>query len=513
MSGNIIEIFPEVARRHPRKPAIVQGERSVSYETMHADVGRVAGYLRERGIGHGSRVLIFVPMSIELYEILLGIFHLGAVAVFIDAWSDRKRLAAACRAASPDAFIGTTRAQLLRLLSPEIRAIPVKLRSNVGAWHPKNSQPPPVADVSPEEPALITFTTGSTGTPKGANRTHGFLLAQHRALVANLRPTPDDVDMPVLPIFVLSNLATGSTTVLPPVDPRHVEQFDPATVVEVMTQWKVTTTSGSPAFYEKLARYVQARAIPLPTLQRLFLGGAPIFPPLARLLVEAFPHTETTILYGSTEAEPISELSARELLRDENATVEHGLLVGHPVEQTDVALIPIVDAPIVLAPGETIGTIRLPPGEPGEICVAGDHVLREYHGDQEAMLRNKIRDGGRIWHRTGDAGYIDRDGRLFLLGRARQSFEHKGRRIFPFPIEARLHAMPEVATGTILKVGSKLVVVIELAKGERLNAGELEQMLAQGGIPFDAVRIIHAIPRDPRHHSKIDYDRLREMLA
>lgn len=513
MNGNIIEIFPEVAAAYPGKPAIIQNDRSVSYQQMWDDVVRMAAYLRERGLGPGSRVLVFVPMSIELYQILLAIFHVGAVAVFIDAWSDRKRLAAACRAAAPDGFIGTTRAQLLRLLSSDIRRIPVKLRSNVATWRPKraaSSAPPAVVDA--DEPALITFTTGSTGTPKGAKRTHRFLVAQHRALERNFHPEAGDVDMPVLPIFVLSNLAAGSTTVLPPVDPRQVERFDPDAVVETIRQWKVSTTTGSPAFYQKLARHLLERKVQVPELRKIFLGGAPVFPPLARLLLEAFPGTEVTIVYGSTEAEPISLLPAGELLRGGHDSLEQGLLVGRPVAEADVAIIPIIDAPIELPSGTTLAELRLPDGEPGEICVAGEHVLREYHGGEEAIRRNKIRDGERLWHRTGDAGYLDPEGNLLLLGRARQSFEHGGRRVFPFPVEAHLQNLPGVATGTILKIGAALVVVVEPAEGTKLDAASIERDLAGAGIPFDTLRILEAIPRDPRHHSKIDYDRLREKM-
>lgn len=509
MSGNIIEIFLEVAARHSSKPAIIQGDRVVTYEQLLADVQRIAGYLRKRGLQSGSRVLIFVPMSIDLYEILLGVFYLGGVAVFIDAWADRKRLAAACRMAPPDMFIGTTRAHLLRLLSSQIRAIPVKLRSNVSAWNSEGLFPDPVL-VDPDMPALVTFTTGSTGMPKGARRSHRFLVAQHRALTESLPADAGDIDMPVLPVFTLSNLAAGITTVIPPVDPRSVEEFDPSAVVHDIHRWSVTSSSGSPAFYNRLAEYCLAQNTELPTLRRIFTGGAPVFPRLAEQMLKAFPTTEITIVYGSTEAEPISTVPASEFVRRTDGSSKEGLLVGRPVQAIEVAIVPIIDGPVELREGQEMSSLMLQADVAGEICVAGNHVLREYYGGEEIIRATKIRDAERLWHRTGDAGYLTKEGELFLLGRARQSFEHQGRRIFPFPVEARLQELRGVVIGTILRIDDNLLIVVELEKD--VNVRAIESDIRDAGIPFNSVRMLNAIPRDPRHNSKIDYEKLRKMV-
>lgn len=511
MNGNIIEIFHRNADALGAKRAIIEGEGEISYKVLRDDVVRVAAYLHERGVRRGDSVLIFVPMSARLYTLLLAIFHLGAIAVFVDAWASRDRLAHACRMLPIRAFIGTPKAHLLRFLSREVRAIPIKLISRLHAWKPKGPAPKP-APVSPGDAALITFTTGSTGAPKAARRSHRFLTAQHDALVAALAPDADDVDMPILPIFVLGNLALGCTTVLPPVDPRHVEKFEPEKVVEAIVRNRVITTSGSPAFYEKLAGYILERRIELP-LERIFLGGAPVFPRLARLLVAAFPKADVTIVYGSTEAEPISMLPARDLLEHAAAANGRGLLVGRPVDEIDVRIIRIIDGPITMPEG--IEKIELGPGEVGEICVAGEHVLKEYYGDVDVVKENKIDTIQALWHRTGDGGYRDSDGNLYLMGRVKQSFLHNGERLFVFPIEERFQEIEGVTIGTIMKIGDRLKGIVErerLREGERGRVGEWERRLREAGIPFDDLVLIDAMPRDPRHHSKIDYTKLREMM-
>src|SRR5262249_39755270 len=123
--------------------------------------------------------------------------------------------------------------------------------------------------VAASDAALVTFTTGSTGTPKAAVRSHAFLWAQHLALQDHLRLPQDDVDLPTLPGFVLNNLAVGCTTVLPDFDPRRPADIDPAAIHRQMTAERVTTTGGSPAFYERLATWCRAQGQRLP-LRALF---------------------------------------------------------------------------------------------------------------------------------------------------------------------------------------------------------------------------------------------------
>src|SRR5262249_50745316 len=162
----------------------------------------------------------FIPMSIELYVALLAVLHAGATAVFVDAWAGRARIDAAVRAARPRALIGVPRAQLLRLTSPGIRAIPIRLVALPSlARYERDREVFAPARVEPDDPALVTFTTGSTGRPRATARSHGFLWAQHQALTEHLRLREDDIDMPTLPVFVLHNLALGITSVLPDADP------------------------------------------------------------------------------------------------------------------------------------------------------------------------------------------------------------------------------------------------------------------------------------------------------
>src|SRR5438445_129989 len=317
---NIAARLAARAALHPDRLAIVEYRRQraerVTFGELAERTAAVAAGLRERGVAPGDRVLLFVPMSTDLYTALLACFHLGAAAVFVDAWVDRQRLDAAVALARPKAFIGTPKAHLLRLLSRAVRQIPIQIVAGAPPFSLQRAARPKARtapfEVPGTAPALVTFTTGSTGKPKAAARSYAFLWAQHEVLADYLGLTEADIDLPTLPIFVLNNLALGDTSVLPDFDPRRPAEIDPPVIYRQLAAEGVTTSSGSPAFYERLAGWCAVRGKRLP-LRALFTGGAPVLPPLARLLAETVTGT-AHIVYGSTEAEPIASIEARDML-------------------------------------------------------------------------------------------------------------------------------------------------------------------------------------------------------
>jgi acyl-CoA synthetase (AMP-forming)/AMP-acid ligase II len=537
---NIAARLAATAARQPERLALVEHgagrPRRVGYGELARRVAELSTGLAARGLAPGDRVLLFIPMSCDLYVALLGCLHAGATAVFVDAWAGRERLDAAIEAARPRMLLAIPKAMLLLLVSPAARRIPTRLAVS-RRWFPLGrlaggGTAREAAAIPVDQPALITFTTGSTGRPKTAARSHAFLWAQHLALSAHLGLRDDDVDMPALPVFVLNNLALGIPSVLPDADPRRPAAIDPAAILRQMEAEGVTTTSGSPAFYDALCRWcaTQGRRVPV---RALFTGGAPVPPALARLLADTVAGA-AHVVYGSTEAEPIAGIEARAMLaamecksaergRDESAPdagarcAADGVCVGAPVSEVAVRLVQPSDDPLVLGPAGW-SALEVPPGATGEVVVAGEHVLGSYFQDPEADRRTKIHDGERVWHRTGDAARFDGQGRLWLMGRVRWRVRRAAATWWSLPAEMRalrLHGVRHAAyfglPDTVL--GQRAVLCVEMLADE-LAAAERERLRSLlAPIPVDDLHVLRRIPRDPRHESKTNMEALLRVIA
>lgn len=494
MTNNIVEILFENAKKFPNKLAIIHKNEKITYSELSKDVKEYANYFLSKGLKNGDNVLIFVPMTIELYKILSAIFYIGATAVFVDAWADKNRLSQALTIVPCKAFIGCPKAFILKLMSKKVRNVKLNF---VSGFIGKCKKEYNIEPAKPDTTALITFTTGSTGLPKAAKRTHEYLLEQHYVLKKHLNPEINDVDLASLPIFVLHNLACGTTSVIPDFNPQKPADINPEKIIKDIEKNNINTSVGSPRFYEKLAEYGEING-----LERIFTGGAPVFPKSAKLLQEKFKNCNVEIVYGSTEAEPIASISTRELL-DFKGEVKDGLFVGKPIDDINVKIIRPSDEPV-----QNFEESWLPQGEIGEICVEGKHVLKEYYNSEKAQNFAKIRYNGQIWHRTGDAGYIDKDDNLFLMGRVKNRFEYNGKEIYVFPIENALLEIDEIEIGTVMKIGNKIVLAIELKPSSKINEFETAKL---SGFEYDRIEFLK-IPRDPRHNSKIDYDKLAKLI-
>lgn len=494
MTNNIVEILFQNAEIYPNKLAIIHKKEKITYKKLAQDVKSYAQYFLSKGIKKGDNVLIFVPMTIELYKILSAIFYIGATAVFVDAWADKNRLNQALTIVPCKAFIACPKAFILKLMSKKVREVGINIVSGT-IRKPKTECP--IEPATPDTTALITFTTGSTGLPKAAKRTHEFLLEQHYVLKKHLAPHPDDVDLASLPVFVLHNLACGTTSVIPDFNPQKPSDINPHKILKDIKNNNVTTSVGSPRFYEKLAEFGKIEG-----LKKIFTGGAPVFPKRAQLLQENFVDCDVEIVYGSTEAEPIASISTRELLGF-RCDVKDGLYVGKPIDDICVKIIKPSNEPI-----KNFENTWLPIGEIGEICVSGKHVLKEYYNSDDAQKFAKIHYLGQVWHRTGDAGYLDNEGRLFLMGRVKNRFVHNGKEVYVFPIENALLEINGIEIGTVLKIDEQIIFAVET----KIPKERLEQELKMRGFEFDKL-IITEIPRDLRHNSKIDYDKLKTILS
>ncbi|MEX2155057.1 MAG: AMP-binding protein [Gemmatimonadaceae bacterium] len=519
MIANVVQLFLEAAERNQRTLAFVSatGDR-VRFGELRRHVESFAGGLVANGLQHGDRAVFILPMSPALYVAVVGTLAAGGVAVFVDPWVSLRQIAHLAAAAKPAAFIGTPQAHLLRLFSRDLRRVRVAVTAEgPGAWLAARFRfrdlqgTAPIASMPGGSPALITYTTGSSGMPKGVNRTHEILAAQHHVIREEFPAQPGDVDLTTFPVFALSNLAAGITTVIPPIDLRRVGSADARLVVRDMRRFGVTTAAASPPLFDLVADHVRATGETPPPLRRIVTGGAPVRDDQLRRWRETYPGTEIVVAYGSSEAEPVASMSADERLAA--SATRPGYCVGKPVDAIRARTVQIVRGPLERP-------LDVAPGAIGELLVTGPHVCRDYAGDDAAFAENKVRDAdGTVWHRMGDTGHFDDGGRFWLAGRVHSTIRRGGVDLHAQLIEQTVRGDDRrirrvAALGRPdARLGERLAIVIEADDPGLLSDVEARLAAARADVVVDEMVVTRtALPVDPRHNSKIDYARLRRML-
>lgn len=469
---NILAAFAAQVAAHPDRIAIVNGGgRPTSYAALDARGAALAAAWHARGLRAGDRVLLALPLDADLYAALAALWRIGAAAVLPEPALGLYGLRHAVAATSPRAVVTAGLYNLLPLLVPAVRRVPLRLSmmAAAGGAHP-------IAGLDENDAALISFTSGSTGAPKAILRSHGFLAAQDRA-VAPLIATNGkaETDLVAFPVFVIANLGQGITSVLPNWRLRAPGQARPARIRAHAERHRVTRLLLSPAIAEILSDRMPDGA------HTLFTGGGPVFPDLVARIRKAAPAMRIVSVYGSTEAEPIAHSDADEVSDTDWQAMRSGagLLAGIPAEAARVRVIN------------------------DEIWVAGGHVVGGYLNPVRDAS-TKVRDAaGTIWHRTGDAGRFDADGRLWLRGR----LDGRVAGLWPFEVEAPARMWPGVRRAALAEIDGEAILAIEGDEGARASWPRTP--------PPGVARIIpvKSIPVDRRHGSKIDHQALRRILA
>jgi len=491
---NLAGILDERAAEAPEMPAVIERDGVTTFGELLARSAGVASGLAAAGIGPGDRVVVLAPLSSALYAGLLGAWRVGATVVAVDPGAGGTVLERVLARTAPRALLGSAGALWLRLRHRALRRIPLILRLGPGfSFHLRFDHPGPInppLDLDPAHPALLTATSGSTGEPKIAVRSHGLLLAQHRAIAAALGSRPGALSLATLAIFALSDLAAGQSLLVPDCDLRRPGAIDPGPVLRQIARYRPEVVVASPAFLDRL--------LPgdLAPLIRIFTGGAPVFPALLDRLAAAAPTARICALYGSTEAEPIAHIehvSLGEATRQAIST-GGGLPAGTAVPEVDCRILRPDDGDCAT-------------DQPGEICVAGEHVIPGYL-DGVGDAEHKLPRDGRIYHRTGDCGRRDAAGRLWLLGRLAAVVRDGKGVLYPFAVEAAAMTVPGVRRCALLAVDGARLLAVEAEPGvDPLPA--LRPALAWARLD----RLIPCrIPVDRRHNAKVDYPALRRML-
>lgn len=540
---NIASHLPEMARRQPDTPAVIlptgrgsSGDitfEQFTFRELDERSDRVAKGLEGVGIKRGVRTVLMVTPSLDFFALTFALFKAGAVPVMVDPGMGVKNLGQCLAEAEPEAFIGIPKAHAARVLlgwgKPTVkRLVTVGRRLFWGGATLKGICASPesgggyrMAETASDDMAAILFTSGSTGIPKGVVYTHGTFADQVEKIRRIYNIQPGEIDLPTFPLFALFAPGLGMTAVIPQMDFTRPGSVDPVNVIDPIKQFNITTMFGSPALVNRVGRYGESHGVKLPTLKRVISAGAPV-PPivLERFCGMLSDDAEIVTPYGATECLPVASIGSREILGDtrRDTACGKGVCVGRPLDDLEVRIIRITDDAI----GEWSEDLLESDGEIGEITVKGANASREYFNRDASTRLAKIADGpGRgFWHRMGDVGYLDDQGRLWMCGRKSHRVITDKETLFTIPCEAIFNVHPLVfrsaLVGTNQNGRTVPVVCIELESGEN-NAehDRLRRELLELGAKSELTKVIRTIlfhpkfPVDIRHNAKI----FREKLA
>ena len=492
LANNLLENY----KKMPDKTCLIQGNNVITYKELYSKVSKLKKYIESKGIKEGDKVLVLVPMSLELYVVMLSIWSIGATVCFMDAGFIKNGMKKN-EFNEVDGVIGITKYLLYSNINKNLSKLKIKINVNV-IDKIKEAEILQIEEVDNNFPAILTYTSGTTGKPKIAARTHDFLQYQGEVLEKCLNYEQNDIELSSVPIFTLSNINVGITTVVADGKFSDLGKSNPEKLIRQIEKNDVNRIMAAPGLLNKIVEYCLNNDIKLEKISKIFTGGGAIFLDYIENLKIVCPNAKIVTLYGSTEAEPIAELNIEDMTNKDIEETKNGkgILAGN--------IIGVEDCKIIKTGIKEIGKItkedfeNLQKTDVGEIVVTGKNVLKGYVngvGDKE----NKFSVDGKIYHRTGDMGIIDKENKLWLKGKIREPF---------FDIEAALHSKLKIGKTAIFKNKEKIILVLE--NSNQISENDIKQAITFKNI--DEIKYVKKIPVDKRHSTKVDYKELRKIL-
>ena len=503
--------FAATVAAHGDTVAVVAEGVSLTYTQLGELVRDVGAAILHAGIGPGDRVAIWAPNSLRWIAAVLGLSAAGATLVPVntrfkgdEAAVVLSRSGARLLFTTTD-FLGVDHVAMLRAASidlPELNSIVVvdgPSADGTVAWEDllgavtdddRSELDRRASAVTPEDPSDILFTSGTTGVPKGVVQTHRGTMGVARDWVAMTGIRHGDRYLMVNPFFHMFGLKAG---ILPSITAGltmyPVPVFDVDTVLELVERERITVLPGAPTLYQSLldgapdGRVTADGAHDLSTLRIAVTGAADIPVQLIRRIMDELPFEVVVVGYGLSEAGTATATEP-----------------GDPPEAVATTVgLPRPGMQVRIVDGD--GTV-VPDGEPGEILLKGPTVMSHYLDDPAATAATLSADG---WLRTGDIGRIDDDGRLCIVGRAKDMFIVGGFNAYPAEIENALVRHPEIAQAAVVgipderlgEVGMAFVVltpgasttpddVIAWSRGQMANYKAPRRVEVVGELPVNA---------------------------
>ncbi len=542
LTATIPEHFAAVAGRFPEREAVVclPQHKRLTYAALSRFVDQVARGLMALGLGKGERVGIWSTNNVEWLLVQLATARIGAILVNINPAYRLKELAYALKRSEVQAIVtipsfrSSDYVAMLAELLPELRTAPAgSIRSRefpflrriilydpaepeqtYSPWPGFTAWPevfeaaarvPPAeleqrtADLKPDEPINIQYTSGTTGFPKAVVLSHYNILNNAFDSARIMGLGEEDrlcVTVPFYHCFgmVLANLlclSVGACLVLP------CEHFDALEVLRAVQAEKCTAIHGVPTMFIAELEHPRFKEFDLGSLRTGIMAGAPCPPALLKRVMEDMHCHEILVGYGQTEASPLTHLTRRNDSFDRRTET-----VGRNLPHQEVKVVDHVTGAMV------------PHGEVGEICFRGYHVMKGYYADPQATGEAIDGEG---WLHSGDLGTMDAHGYVRITGRLKEMIIRGGENIYPREIEDFLFTHPQVAAVAVIGVpddyyGEEIMAWIKPHAGATPSAEEIRAFCRDNIAHYKIPRYIWFVEDFPMTVTgKIQKYRMREM--
>lgn len=495
----IHHLLQKQARQQPDAVLLYEeGGGTVSYGEMWRRAGAARDWLESQGVRPGDRVVVVGENCSEMVQCLFACSLLGAWQVGVNGRLSGREIDAIRTHADPalTLYLGRVSSAVAEhaRAQADVHALP-DLGAGLGNfWVAAARRPQPETGALAAGVGTVIYTSGTTGSPKGVLVPHKGLIHFARVSAASRRLGPDDISYAALPMSHIFGIATvlmasvyaGASLVVR-------RRFDVADVLASLESPGLTTLQGVPTMFTRILEACPSSP-PAPGLRYLYAGGSPLDPTLKRN-VESLFHLPIHHGYGITEYAGSLYVTNIDAPRSDCSS-------GYPVEGVELR----------------IGDLDQEPnasGQQGPILVRGPGVMLGYYRDPDQTAQALLPGG---WLNTGDLGYVDDDGALFITGRSKDLIIRSGFNVYPIEVESVINTYPGVKLSAVVgKVvadqNEEVVAFIEPQAGSAVDAHDLTVYLKARLAPYKVPARVIPLETIPTTVSgKIKKQPLREML-
>lgn len=408
--------------------AIISEGRAFSHFELQSRCRRLATVLESKGAEPGDRIAILAANTNHYIESYMTIPAAGFVIVPLNTRHAEPELRYAIEDAGVKILLTDRDPGALAELCETVIVIPDEYDALLETARESELG----RDITEDSLAGLFYTGGTTGASKGVMLTHRNLISNTLNFMTMAPPAVDSVYLVMAPMFhaagsngILGGIWTGSCQV-------PLKVFDPATALDFIERYRVTHTLGVPTMLAAIAELQHAEPRDTSTLKMIAHGGSPVATEVVRRATKAFPTAEFVHVYGMTEASPLVTG-----LRNEQDLLDHARSrsCGQALIGVQVKIIDETGA-------------EVPRGEVGELAARGPNIMRGYWRKQ-AQTEEVLKDS---WYRSGDMGYMDDEGYVFLVDRAKDMIVSGGENVYCTEVEEALYKHPAVLEAAVFGV-------------------------------------------------------------